>query len=233
MKSYKLYYWPLPFRGSFITYLFAYRGVALDIEDSVAAISEMKDQAPAHQAVPHMGPPVLEDLESGHRISQVPAIALHISGELDLLPKAPITNAMALKVLMDCNDLLMELSRYNGSMMWDEAAWAEFRSRRLPRWLQIFESELRRQNIGRDEANFADIGVYALFGNIIRCLPELEPDILEHCPGIHKLCEHIGSNPTLSTHVAWQETQYGKLYCGGQIEQSIRDMLSMDALGKS
>ena len=231
MARYKLYYWPLPFRGSFITYLFAYRGVALDVEDSVDTITEMKDEAPAHQAVPHMGPPVLEDQESGHRISQMPAIVLHVSSTLDLLSRAPISNAMALKILMDCNDLLMELSRYNGSMMWDTAAWAEFRLQRLPRWLQIFESELRRQNIGRDETNFADIGVYALFGNILRCLPELEPDILAHCPGVHSLCEQIGSKPTLTAHVQWQEARYGKLYCGGQIERSIRDMLSMDASG--
>jgi glutathione S-transferase len=95
--------------------------------------------------------------------------------------------------------------------------------------MQIFEESLRRGLIGNHAKSFADVGVFALFGNMTRCLPELEGDLLEHAPGIHALCQEIGSQPSLANYVANEEQKYGKLYCGGQIEQSIRKMLEMDA----
>ena len=134
-----------------------------------------------------------------------------------------------MKVLMDCNDVLMEICRNNGSTMWEREEWTAFRSRRLPRWLEIFEESLKRGHIGKDQVTFADVGVYALFGNMTRCLPELENDLRQGAPGIHAHCRHIGAEPSLAAFVAAEERQYGKLYCGGQIEQSIRDMLAMDA----
>nr|MDJ0939898.1 glutathione S-transferase family protein [Woeseiaceae bacterium] len=134
-----------------------------------------------------------------------------------------------MKVLMDCNDVLMEICRYNGSTMWDREDWIRFRSERLPRWLAIFEESLKRRFIGKDTVSFADIGTYALFGNMIRCLPELEPDLLNNAPGIHSLCKRIGSEPSLASYVAAEEQRYGSLYCGGYIEESIRKMLELDA----
>ena len=43
--------------------------------------------------------------------------------------------------------------------------------------------------------------------------------ILDYEPG-------IGAKPSLAAHVADQERRFGKLYCGGQIEASIREMLA-------
>lgn len=226
---FKLYYWPLPFRGCFVSYLFAYRDVPLLEISDFEAISDMRTGPPDDQDIPFMGPPVLRDLESGRSLSQMPAIVLFASNELGLIPEDPFDAAMCMKTLMDCNDLLMEICRYNGSVMWERETWTEFRSKRFPRWLAIFEESLKRGFFGRDAVSFADVGVFALFGNMIRCLPDLEPDLLNRAPGIHGLCERIGSNPSLARFVAGQERQYGKLYCGGQIEQSIREMLKADA----
>jgi glutathione S-transferase len=227
--GYQLYYWPIPFRGCFVSYLFAYRDVPLLEGASYEEISDLKNRHPSEQEIPFMGPPVLRDLESGRSLSQMPAIVLHVSRELDFLPDDPFDQAMCLKVLMDCNDVLMEICRYNGSMMWARAEWTQFRSQRLPLWMSIFEESLNRGILGRDPLSFADIGVFALFGNMIRCLPELEGDLLNHAPGIHALCRKIGSRPSLAKYVADEEQKYGKLYCGGQIEESIRKMLEMDA----
>ena len=69
-----------------------------------------------------------------------------------------------------------------------------------------------------------------MFGNMVRCLPELEAEILGHAPAVHALCNKIGSQPSLARYVADEERKYGKLYCGGQIEESIRKMLRMDAV---
>ena len=226
---FQLYYWPIPFRGCFVSYLFAYRDVPLLEEASYEANRDLMSRHPSEQDIPYMGPPVIRDLESGRTLSQMPAIVLFVSRELDLVPEDPFDAAMCMKILMDCNDVLMEICRYNGSIMWAREEWVQFRSRRLPRWMQIFEESLRRGSIGREPVSFADIGVFALFGNMTRCLPELDADLLNHAPGIHGLCRRIGSQPSLARYVADEEKRYGKLYCGGQIEKSIRKMLEMDA----
>lgn len=227
---FRLYYWPIAFRGCFVSYLFAYRDAPLDLETDIEEIDRLRTVDPREQHVPYMGPPVLTDLKTGRSISQMPAIVLYASRELDLMPADHFDLSMAMKVLMDCNDVLMEICRYNGSMMWEREQWLEFRSSRLPRWLQIFQESLQRGTIGKDEASFADLGVYALFGNMMRCLPELAPDILRHAPGVHALCHRIGSRLSLARYVAEEEKSYGNLYCGGQIEQSIRKMLALDAV---
>ncbi len=228
---FQLYYWPIPFRGCFVSYLFAYRDVALLEDTSFEDMRGLMSRHPGEQDVPFMGPPVLRDLDSDRTLSQMPAIVLYVSGELDFMPDDPFDVAMCVKILMDCNDVLMEVCRYNGSSMWTREEWIPFRSQRLPRWMQIFEESLQRGFIGKESASFADIGVFALFGNMTRCLPELDADLLELAPGIHALCERIGSQPSLASYVAGEEEKYGKLYCGGQIEKSIREMLEMDAAG--
>ena len=225
---YQLYYWPIPFRACFISYLFAYRNVPLLVEASIEEIEALKSRHPSEQDIPFMGPPVLHDRESGRTLSQMPAIVLYVSHDLDLVPEDRFDVATCMKVLMDCNDVLMEICRYNGSMMWERKEWNRFRAQRFPRWLQIFEESLTRGSVGKDAVSFADIGIFALFGNMIRCLPELEADILDHASGIHALCKEIGSKPSLAGYVADEEQRYGKLYCGGQIEKSIRKMLAAD-----
>ncbi len=226
---FRLYYWPIPFRGCFVSYLFAYRGEPLLEETGLQENEDLRSLPPSDQAIPYVGPPVLKDLGAGRSLSQMPAIVLYVSRELDFMPDDPFDVAMCMKILMDCNDVLMEICRYNGSIMWERGAWTEFRSERFPRWLEIFEESLKRGSIGMDTVSFADIAVFALFGNMTRCLPELEPDLKSHAPGIHALCAKIGSQPTLAAYVAGEEQRYGKLYCGGQIEESIRRMLAMDA----
>jgi glutathione S-transferase len=151
-----------------------------------------------------------------------------VAGELDLMPEDDFQRAISLKILMDCNDVLMEICRYNGSFMWERDDWIGFRSRRFPRWLAIFEESLERGFFGQESVTFADIGVYALLGNLMRCLPQLDADVVAHAPGTHALCQRIGSIPSLARYVAEQETLYGETYCGSQIEQSIRRMLEMD-----
>lgn len=167
--KYKLHYWPLPFRRCFITYLFAYRDEPLQLVSDLEENLELKEQPPEKQSIPYMGPPVLTELESGFSISQMPAIVPYVSKDLGLLPDNPIDLAMAMKVLMDCNDVLMEICRYNGSYMWDRDTWTEFRSKRLPRWMHIFEEGIQRAHFGQVPYHFGDIAVYALFGNMARC----------------------------------------------------------------
>ena len=231
MTDYTLYYWPIPFRGCFVSYLFAYRDEPLLVEASPEENLRLLGLDPGEQPVPFMGPPVLRDLESGLALSQMPAIVLHVARELDFLPEDPMDVAMNMKVLMDCNDLLMEICRYNGSMMWQREDWLLFRSERLPRWISVFEESLARGTIGREHPSFADIGTFALFGNMLRCLPQLEADLRRHGPQVYEHCQRIGAKTSLAQYVAEDEARYGQLYCGGQIEESIREMLERDQAG--
>ena len=225
---FQLYYWPTSFRGCFASYLFAWCDVPFTLVDSYDDNVAMKNRPLRDQPVPYMGPPLLLDREADRALSQMPAVVLYAASELDVAPQDPFELAMAMKVLMDCNDVLMEICRYNGSSMWQREEWVRFRTERLVRWLGIFEESATRGYIGGATVSFADIGVYALFGNMIRCLPELEPDLVGHAPRVHALCKAIGSKPSLATAVAADEARYGNQYCGGQIEASIREMLAMD-----
>lgn len=227
-SRFKLYYWPIPFRGCFVSYLMAYKDIPFIEETSLEEIQKIKALPPAEQEIPFMEPPILADLKTGRSLSQMPAIVLYLSKELELSSSDPFEMANEVKVVMDCNDLLMEVCRSNGATMWVREEWIEFRSNRLPKWLGIFEETLKRGFIGGDEVNVSDICVYALFGNMTRCLPDLEADLKRGAPGIYSLCEKIGAHPPLATFVYEQEKKYGNLYCGGQIEESIRLMLSMD-----
>ena len=225
---FELYYWPLPFRGCFVSYLFAYRDVPLLEISDFDRIRALMNRDLSEQAVPFVGPPVLRDRESGRALSQMPAIVLYAAHELDLVPPDAFDAAMSMKVLMDCNDILMEICRYNGSGMWEREQWIEFRSQRFPRWLGVLEESLVRGFLDRDQVTFADIGVYALLGNMTRCLPVLDADVIDQAPRVHALCRKIGSSLSMAECVADQEAKYGDAYCGGQIEQSIRRMLEMD-----
>ncbi len=227
--KYQLSYWPLPFRGCFISYLFAYRDVPLLEQTDFAEIDALRRTNVKDQSVPFMGPPVLRELATDRALSQMPAIVLYVSRELELLPDDPFEMAMAMKVLMDCNDVLMEICRYNGSSVWCREEWIEFRTKRLPHWLRIFAESLTRGFIGNERVTFADIGIVALFGNMMRCLPELEPDVIAAAPKIHLLCSQISAKPSLAEFIKSEDERYGKLYCGGQIEASIRAMLEQDS----
>ena len=55
-----LYYWPLPFRGCFVSYLLAWADEPFDLAD-MDALVELKSREPGAQEVPFVGPPVLHD----------------------------------------------------------------------------------------------------------------------------------------------------------------------------
>lgn len=227
--QFKLYYWPIPFRRCFITYLFAYCDIPFLLECRPEKIEQLKNLSPKEQTTPFMGPPILEDLHNQRSISQMPAIVHYISRELGLYPKEPFAASSATKVLMDCNDVLMEICRYNGSTMWTHEQWQTFQTERLPRWMHIFEASLEQDFFGSNPVSFADISVYALFGNMIRCLPELEKDLLSYAPQVYVHCHTIGKKSSLANYIEEEQKQYGSLYCGGQIEASIREMLALDS----
>lgn len=231
----KLYYWPIPFRGNFIRLL---------LEDANATYTEAspeetvkyKTSSPEEQPFPAMAPPFLHDLDDGVFLSQMPTIVMYLSEKLNYLPKDAFKSAVCLKLLLDSNDVLAEITNSNGSTMWEYEIWKPFRQKRLKRWFEIFEQTALKSGLqpdsgfmwGDDQISTADIVLHALFGTMTRCLPELSVDFQNHAPRVFTLCQRMEERPKIKQFIESQSRKYEKQYCGGQIEQSIRRMLELD-----
>lgn len=233
--NYKLYYWPIPFRGDFIRVLLEEANESYD-EASFDEIIELKSMSPEKQPLASMAPPFFHDLKEDVFINQMPAIVMYLSEKLGLLPQNSVQSAICLKLVLDSNDVLAEITNHNGSYMWEHEKWKAFRENRLKRWMEIFEQtslqfglETDRGFIfGKENLSTADLVVYALWGTMIRCLPELKPDFQRNASTLSALCQRIENRPNIKKFVEKQEAQYRNAYCGGQIEKSIRSMLKQD-----
>lgn len=73
-----------------------------------------------------MGPPLLVDHAANVAIAQMPAILLYLGETLGLLPATPAGRAMTMKVVVDANDVIDDLTLDGGRLMWTEASWKEF-----------------------------------------------------------------------------------------------------------
>ncbi len=234
--DYKLYYWAIPFRGDFIRLLL--EDAAMKYEEGTSEeIVELKSMSVGEQPLPSMAPPFLKDYDNGVFLNQMPTILMYLAEKLDYLPKDPYQSAVCLKLILDSNDVLAEITNLNGSMMWEYDKWKAFRTNRLKRWFEIFEETGKQFGLNKDGAYFlggerisvADIIVFGLWGTMTRCLPELSVDFEKHAPKLFSLCRRIGDRPQIRDFVKRQRQKSGNLYCAGQIEKSIRSMLDKDS----
>lgn len=230
--NYKLYYWSVPFRGNFIRLLLEEANEKYS-EGTSEEIMDLKSMSPEEQPLPSMAPPFLHDLNNDIFLGQMPAIVMYLSEKLDYLPTDSFKSALCLKLILDSNDVLAEITNQNGSIMWEYDKWKQFREKRLKRWFEIFEQTGRQFGLNSDsgymlggnQISTADIITYALWGTMIRCLPQLSVDFQNHSPYVFALCQRIANRPNIQKFLESQSQRYGNLYCGGQIEKSIRSML--------
>ncbi len=230
--NYKLYYWSVPFRGNFIRLLLEEANEKYS-EGTSVEIMDLKSMSPDKQPLPSMAPPFLHDLNKDIFLGQMPAIVMYLSEKLNYLPKDSFKSAVCLKLILDSNDVLAEITNQNGSIMWEYDKWKQFREKRLKRWFEIFEQTGQQFGLNSDSSymlggnqiSTADITTYALWGTMIRCLPKLSVDFQKHSPYVFALCQRIASRPNIQKFLEFQSQRYGNLYCGGQIEKSIRSML--------
>lgn len=228
MLKYKLYYWDLPFRGVFIEMLLEEVGADYQRLDA----SEIYPDKSLSIQNPGMAPPYLYDGDAKKTFSQMPAILMHLARKYDYLPKRSETHTLALKTILDCNDVLMEITNFNGMQMWDKGAWESFRYGRLPDWMQVFEQTGISHGLKDGKGyllgstiSVADIATAALFGTMVYSFPALRNDLEENAPGIAKLCSRIEARPAIAEFLSRARERYGRGYCGGQIERSLREMV--------
>ncbi|SNY92669.1 glutathione S-transferase [Cohaesibacter sp. ES.047] len=231
-KHLKLYYWPIPFRGQPIRALLSHVGADWEEADS-AHISEMKDLPVSDQPGPSMAPPFLIDPVEDVFLSQMSAILVYLADKRDLMPDDAIKRAKTLKILCDTNDVLDEISLFGGRSMWTKEAWQSFIGDRLPRWLAIFERTAADHGatleggtiLGTDDISLADIASASLWYTMMDRLPKIEPLVVETAPIIAAHARRVFAMPAISVFEFQQRQTWGDLYCGGQIEKSIRSML--------
>ena len=228
MLDYKLFYWDIPFRGNFIQLFLEEVGAKYARHDA----TELYPDRSLKIKNPGMAPPYLYECKSKTYFAQMPACLMHLGREYDYLPKRAETHTLALKIILDCNDVLMEITNFNGMAMWDKPQWEEFRYARLPDWMKIFEKTGLEHGLKAEKGfllgttlSVADIATAALFGSMVYSFPDLQGDLQENAPHIAKLCQRIEARPAIKAFLAAQRDEYGRGYCGGQIEQSLRKMI--------
>jgi glutathione S-transferase len=201
MPDYTLYYWPIPFRGQFIRSVLAHVRASWQ-ETEFDEIKHLKDTAPVQQPVPHMGPPVLLDHSASLSLAQMPAILAYLGRKYDLIPRDPALAALTDKTVSDANDVLYEMTRYNGAQMWNEESWRDYQPR-LGRWMTIFEETGRRLGLtaglgyilGTAVPGIADLAAHTLWGTMVAKLPPLRPTLDEMAPCIANLSDRIADLP--------------------------------------
>lgn len=231
MPDYTLYYWPVPFRGQFIRAALAHAGATWDEADA-GEIAAMRARAPADQPSPHMGPPLLIDHAADVALSQTEAILAYLGARHGLIPDDPVLSAFTHKVVADANDVLYEMTLYNGAQMWTKPAWAEYRPR-LARWMAIFETLGTRHGLtadkgtllGTEAPGLADLTAHILWGTMTAKFPSLRPLLDETAPALAGLSDRIGALPEQAELRARSDAAYGEEWCSGEIEASLRAVL--------
>nr|WP_010133674.1 glutathione S-transferase family protein [Microbulbifer agarilyticus] len=226
--DYRVYYWDIPFRGVFVELLLHEVGASYQRRDA----SEIYPDKNLQIDCPGMAPPYLYDYGIQKTIAQLPAILMHLARKYDYLPGSAEGQALALKVILDCGDVLMEVTRFYGLQMWDKAAWQTFREERLSRWMQLFEKTGSDYGLRQDRGfllgasiSVADIAVAALFGTLTHCFPTLAKDLNRHAPFVAALVQRVEQRPVLAAFLAQQRRKYGRDYCGGEIGRSLQKVL--------
>ena len=231
MTDYTLYYWPAPFRGEFVRAVLAHVGAAWVEADMDVMVRQMRDE-PARQLVPHMGPPVLTDHGANVSLAQTPAILGYLGRKHGLMPDDAERAALTDKIVADANDVLYEMTLHNGAQTWTRATWDAYRPR-LGRWMAIFEAEGRRHGLkaegghmlGTDAPGIADLVTAILWGVMTAKLPALRPMLETTALAIAALTDRIAGLPEQQALRARSDRDYGDMWCGGEIEASLRAVL--------
>lgn len=226
---YTLYYWPIPFRGHFVRYLLAHVGAQWDEPDADALVA-LKTAPVADQPAPFMAPPLLHDPARDLWLAQLPAILSYLAARHGIVPDDPLRVALTHKIVADANDVLEEITCNCGARMWTRGEWESFAETRLPRWLQIFETTAIAHGLGAhdghmlgtDAPGLADLATAALWHTLADKLPVLEPLIATHAPRTLPLSRRIAGTDAIAAMRADQDARNGDVWCGGEIEASLR-----------
>jgi glutathione S-transferase len=234
MPEYTLYYWSAPFRGQFVRAVLAFAGKRWT-EAGDDAIFALMDGPTADMPVPFMGPPVLVDETAGVSISQMPAIIYYLGETLGLLPANTALRALTMKVVNNANDVIDDLTLDGGRLMWTDERWAAFVPR-LRKWMELWEDLGRRHGLtarsglllGGDAPGVADVVTATLWTTLSERLAPIGVILEDAAPMTAGLARRVSSTPAFVELADTARRDYGDVYCGGRIEQSLRKVLRLE-----
>jgi glutathione S-transferase len=232
MSDYDLYYWPVPFRGQFVRAVLAFAGKSWT-EGDPGAIAALMDGPVTQMPVPFMGPPLLIDTKADFAIAEMPANILYLGETLDLLPATPALRAMTMKIVNDANDVIDEITLDGGREMWTAKRWQDFVPR-LEKWMSFWEETGRRHDLnanagfllGGKTPDIADVVTAILWSTMADRFDKIEAILEGAAPMTAALSRRVAALPPLAKLAAKAQEDYGDAYCGGQIEASLRKVLS-------
>lgn len=234
MPDYTLYYWSAPFRGEFVRAVLAFAGRTWT-EAGDEAVAALMAAPPGAMPVPFMGAPMLVEEATGLALSQMPAIIFYLGDTLGLTPDAPALRALTLKVVNDANDVIDDLTLDGGRLMWTEQRWAAFVPR-LRKWMALWEELGRRHGLtthsgyllGGAVPGVADVVTATLWSTLSERFPQMGALLEDAAPMTANLARRVSATPALAARAARARRDYGDLYCGGRIEQSLRQVLGTE-----
>lgn len=213
--EYKFYYWDAPFRGNFVEYIL----VDLNALYSRRNASEIYPNKKMEINFPGMAPPYLLDLKTEVYYSQMPAIIMHLSRKNGLIQKVE-DEYLTLKIIADCHDILTEITNFYGLEMWTKESWEEFRDDRLSEWLELLESYYEREL-----PRLSKLICAALIGPMVFSFPKLKSLVEKRAPKLFSSTVSIESEDGIGELLQGQRDKWGRAYCGGEIEKSLRDVI--------
>lgn len=231
-RHYDLYYWSVPFRGQFVRAVLAFAGKDWR-EAGDAAISELMEGPVEDMPVPFMGPPLLVDKRADVAIAEMPAIVLYLGETLGLMPATPALRALTIKLVNDANDVIDELTLDGGRQMWTKKRWREFVPR-LKKWMSLWEETGRRHGLEADAGfllggkapGIADVVTATLWSTMTERFETIAAIFEEAAPMTAALTRRVAALPALAALAARAREDYGEAWCGGEIEKSLRKVIS-------
>ena len=232
MSDYTLYYWSSPFRGQFVRAVLAYAGKTWT-EGGDDAISRLMAGPATDMPIPFMGPPLLIDLKTNFAIAEMPAVVLYLGETLNLMPADPAMRAWTMKIVNDANDVIDEMTLDGGREMWTMKRWQHFVPR-LQKWMSLWEETGRRHGLqanrgfllGGGEPGVADIVTATLWSTMTDRFHKIHAILQDAAPMTASLTRRVASLPPMAELALKARRDYGDAYCGGQIEASLRKVLS-------
>jgi glutathione S-transferase len=216
--TYQLYYWPgIQGRGEFVRLALEYAGapyedVARDPHGGMGRLMEgLDDEKVAH---PPFAPPYLRDGKM--LIGQTAAILLHLGPRLDLVPEDEAGRLWTHQIQLTLMDLVKEAHDthhpvgsdlyYKDQKPEASRAAAEFRHKRIPKFLDWLEAILSRNPAGSDwlvgkRTSYADLSAFQAVAGLAYAFPKATKKALAERPLLAALAERVEGLPKLRVYL--------------------------------
>lgn len=218
----KLYYWNLAFRCIYIEIFFHLNKIDYKRVDSTDVV-EKRILMKTGEEFAGFAPPFVE-IEN-RSFSQMPAAMMYLNEKYKFYCTNNEDSYFSLKTLLDVTDFMAAITRNNGAMMWDKESWKNFESGRMQDWLKLFEFQAKNRKgvfLLSDKVSLADIAYLGCFRLLMHSFVYFDKLIRSSYPEIFHIIKEFEKFEDINSYLESQWENFGTMYCGGQIEKSIR-----------